>query len=93
MKIVAIYSNACELQYGFTNSLSTYSCLIAIVEEDGYSAAPIECGDCPFTTHYESQMFSHVKVHMGKEDKVNIMVGPLQSCGSVTYFYVGLDLV
>jgi len=38
-------------------------------EEDGYSVAPIECGDCPFTTHYESQMFSHVKVHMGKEDK------------------------
>merc|ERR1712200_149494 len=38
-------------------------------EAGEYSASLLECGDCSFTTHYEDQMFLHVKEHMGKEDK------------------------
>jgi len=38
-------------------------------EADDYSAVPLQCGDCTFTTHYEGKMFLHVKEHMGKKDK------------------------
>jgi len=34
-----------------------------------YSESLLECGDCSYTTHYENQMFDHVKVHMAKTDQ------------------------
>jgi len=34
-----------------------------------YSDTLLECGDCSYTTHYENQMFQHVKVHMAKTDQ------------------------
>jgi hypothetical protein len=30
----------------------------------------MSCGDCDFETHYESELFLHLKIHMGKEDEV-----------------------
>jgi len=39
------------------------------IEDVEYSQTLIECGDCSFTTHYENQMFAHVRMHMGKTDK------------------------
>ena len=57
--------------------------LCLLLEGDGYSATPIECGDCPFTTHFEGQMFSHVKVHMGKEDKVREVLKQLMVLNDV----------
>ena len=30
----------------------------------------MRCGDCDFETHYESELFLHLKVHIGKEDEV-----------------------
>jgi len=34
-----------------------------------YSESLLECGDCSYTTHYENQMYDHVKVHMAKTDQ------------------------
>jgi hypothetical protein len=38
--------------------------------EDDYSPNMMSCGDCDFETHYESELFLHLKIHMGKEDEV-----------------------
>jgi hypothetical protein len=38
--------------------------------EDDYSPTPMSCGDCDFETHYESELFAHLKVHIGKQDEV-----------------------
>ena len=40
--------------------------------EDDYSTNLMSCGDCDFETHYESELFTHLKVHMGKEDEVRL---------------------
>ena len=37
-----------------------------------YSATLLECGDCSYTTHYENQMYDHVKVHMAKTDQARM---------------------
>jgi hypothetical protein len=34
----------------------------------------MSCGDCDFETHYESELFLHLKIHMGKEDEVCLFV-------------------
>ena len=34
----------------------------------------MSCGDCDFETHYESELFLHLKVHIGKEDEVGTTV-------------------
>ena len=36
----------------------------------------MSCGDCDFETHYESELFLHLKVHIGKEDEVGTTVPP-----------------
>jgi hypothetical protein len=39
----------------------------------------MSCGDCDFETHYESELFLHLKIHMGKEDEVCFFLQILQS--------------
>lgn len=35
-----------------------------------YSAAPMDCGDCSFQTHYEDELFEHLKAHLRKDANV-----------------------
>jgi hypothetical protein len=50
--------------------------------EDDFSPIPMSCGDCDFETHYESELFLHLKVHIGKEDEVlfNVVLGGEGGC-------------
>ena len=32
-----------------------------------YEATPMNCGDCNFKTHYENELFEHLKMHLRKD--------------------------
>ena len=32
-----------------------------------YDPNPMSCGDCDFETHYENELFDHLKMHLRKE--------------------------
>ena len=32
-----------------------------------YDPTPMSCGDCDFETHYENELFDHLKMHLRKE--------------------------
>ena len=32
-----------------------------------YSDTPMNCGDCDFETHYENELFEHLKMHLRKD--------------------------
>ena len=34
-----------------------------------YYPNPINCGDCSFETHYEKELFEHVKMHIDQSEK------------------------
>ena len=34
-----------------------------------YDPNPMNCGDCPFETHYENELFEHLKMHMDQLKK------------------------
>jgi len=36
-----------------------------------YSSFPMDCGDCSFSTHYEDQLFEHLKAHLRKDCNVS----------------------
>jgi len=37
-----------------------------------YDPLPMNCGDCAFTTHYESELFEHLKAHLRKDANITI---------------------
>ena len=37
-----------------------------------YDATPMNCGDCAFTTHYENELFEHLKAHLRKDANITV---------------------
>jgi len=37
-----------------------------------YDPIPMNCGDCAFTTHYENELFEHLKAHLRKDANISI---------------------
>ena len=37
-----------------------------------YDPIPMNCGDCSFTTHYENELFEHLKAHLRKDANVTV---------------------
>ena len=37
-----------------------------------YDPIPMNCGDCPFTTHYENELFEHLKAHLRKDANIQV---------------------
>ena len=35
-----------------------------------YDPNPMSCGDCDFETHYENELFEHLKMHLRKEANI-----------------------
>ena len=35
-----------------------------------YDPNPMNCGDCDFETHYENELFEHLKMHLRKEANI-----------------------
>ena len=35
-----------------------------------YDPVPMNCGDCAFTTHYENELFEHLKAHLRKDANI-----------------------
>ena len=38
-----------------------------------YDPVPMNCGDCAFTTHYENELFEHLKAHLRKDANIQVM--------------------
>merc|ERR1719402_1664298 len=37
-----------------------------------YDPNPMNCGDCPFETHYENELFEHLKMHLRKDANITV---------------------
>jgi hypothetical protein len=37
-----------------------------------YDPIPMSCGDCDFTTHYENELFEHLKAHLRKDANITV---------------------
>lgn len=37
-----------------------------------YDPVPMNCGDCAFTTHYENELFEHLKAHLRKDANIQV---------------------
>jgi len=37
-----------------------------------YDPNPMNCGDCPFETHYENELFEHLKMHLRKDANISV---------------------
>ena len=37
-----------------------------------YDPNPMNCGDCPFETHYENELFEHLKAHLRKDANITV---------------------
>ena len=37
-----------------------------------YDPNPMNCGDCPFETHYENELFEHLKMHLRKDANIAV---------------------
>ena len=37
-----------------------------------YDPVPMNCGDCAFTTHYENELFEHLKAHLRKDANITV---------------------
>jgi len=37
-----------------------------------YDETPMNCGDCAFETHYENELFEHLKMHLRKDANITI---------------------
>ena len=35
-----------------------------------YDPNPMNCGDCDFETHYENELFEHLKMHLRKDANI-----------------------
>ena len=35
-----------------------------------YDPTPMNCGDCEFETHYENELFEHLKMHLRKDANI-----------------------
>ena len=41
-----------------------------ITGKGNYDPNPMNCGDCDFETHYENELFEHLKMHLRKEANI-----------------------
>merc|ERR1712002_117673 len=55
-----------EVKFKPTNILTSTTGL------GNYDPIPMNCGDCAFTTHYENELFEHLKAHLRKDANIQV---------------------